>query len=148
MIDVFLMLMHEINMSVHNLIYLVVGFILSQMVASLFKRKDFLQLFYYDAVDLFNEFKRFDNEQHDIVLLYNNIIIRSICILALGGEFCTRDRSFIDHNCNQIKMNKETVLLIREISNRFLDKICKLSQEKEKMSVNFLTDMLAARRKK
>lgn len=149
MIDLLFEIMHEINMTTSNLIYFISGALVYLLVDRIFHRDDPVLWLYTSATDLFNSIRPLIDADKSVLNVYNETLIRSICILAMNGTFATRDLLFIDNACTSMSaLTADQRRIVKEHHIAFIDKVV---EYRMKMSGTFsqkFTNLIIRRRSK
>lgn len=121
MIDIFLLILHDLNMTTTNILYFIFGVVITTLVHSAFNKDDVVKIFHSKASELYDSFGYFGIDRNNLMALYNKLIIRSISILALNGEINYKSYEFIDNEVAKITgLSRESATILCDTSKRFL----------------------------
>lgn len=124
MLEIVMEILHEVNMTTSNLIYLFLGGAIFFIIEKLNKKEDKIVWLYMSAVDFYNSLRTYLALDPNLLSLYNNILIRSICILAMDGEFAKKETTFINNDITNLdNIDDQSKEIIRVRCNEFITKV-------------------------
>lgn len=132
MFDLIIDLLHELNISTTNLLYFVFGMIMVGIIEKVFKREDKMLWLYTASNDFYNSIRQFSVIDREILNLFNLILIRSVCILAMDGVFAKKDNNFIRDALNNVNnLSEEQIVLVEKLANDFIERVIAYENEYE-----------------
>lgn len=150
MADIFLLILHDLNMTTTNILYFIFGVVITTLVHSALSGDDVIKIFHSKASELYDSFGYFGIDRNDLMALYNKLIIRSISILALNGEINYKSYDFIDNEVAKIVgLSRESATILCDTSKRFLVEIQAIrDRESSRKFFHKLKDLIIKRRKR
>lgn len=127
MLELFLQVLNELNMTTTNLLYFISGIGITVIANLIFSREDIVKIFHQKATALYDMYAFYDVDRQLLMPLYNKVIIRSISIMALNGSLSFKTYDFIDREVALIHdLNKEQAGMLINATKNFLDEVIEL----------------------